>query len=88
MTRNNTFINHYASYRFNPENFSGANREFAERHNSNIPNIRVPQSQSSNNSYFGAIESGSPNTSATSSGSYMSHSYFGNCGKAITTCVG
>jgi hypothetical protein len=84
----NTPTNYYASYRLNPENLSGSDRAFAERHNANISNIKISDSRSKSCSYSDYAESGSPNSSATSSGSYITHSYYGNSGHVITTCIG
>ena len=71
-------------------------KALVEKHNANIENIKLPESNSysrssstsSSNSFVGNTESGSPNVSATSSGAYITHSYFGNCGNVITTCIG
>lgn len=73
--------NPYASYRLNPDNFTGQNRIFAEKHNSNINNNSrnsSKQSYSDNQHYSGTI---------TSSGVYMTHSYYGNGGSVIRSCV-
>lgn len=80
------YTNHYASYRMNPNNFKGSERDFVENHNNSIPSrLNVLNSSSSLNVL---TESGSSITSPTTSGAYMSHSYYGNCGSVISSCVG
>ena len=79
------YTNYYASYRMNPNNFEGSDRSYVEKHNANIVNIRATES-------YGPIltrtDSSNPNTNVTSSGVYITHSYYGNCGHIITSCVG
>ena len=97
MSGSTHYVNYYASYRMNPNNFEGSSKSFVEKHNANIPpSITGSNSNSNSNSYSNSnsglyniyVESGSPTNSATSSGVYITHSYFGNCGNVITTCVG
>jgi len=79
------YTNYYASYRMNPNNFEGSDKSFVEKHNANISNIN--QTKSSNH-IQSMTDCGSPNVSVTSSGAYITHSYYGNCGHVISTCVG
>ena len=79
------YTNYYASYRMNPNNFEGSNRAYVEKHNANIMNISVTEPSSP---ILSRTDSGSPNLTATSSGAYITHSYYGNCGHIITSCVG
>ena len=85
MSYGSTYTNYYASYRMNPNNFEGSDKAFVEKHNANISNINQVDESSLN---LSRTECGSPNSSVTSSGAYITHSYYGNCGHIISSCVG
>lgn len=76
------YTNYYLNYRMNPNNFTGSNRTFVENHNANLSRSTSTDS----NSFSEPIQLGSP--SSSSSGPYMVHSYYGNCGHLVTSCVG
>jgi hypothetical protein len=79
------YTNYYASYHINPNNFEGSEKAYVEKHNANIVNVKVPESSTP---ILTRTDSGSPNTTVTSSGAYITHSYYGNCGHIITSCIG
>lgn len=79
------YTNYYASYRMNPNNFEGSERTYVEKHNANIDNNRPTKSDCP---ILTRTDSSNPNMNVTSSGVYIEHSYYGNRGRIITSCVG
>jgi hypothetical protein len=83
MSYNHTaYTNYLSTYRFNPNNFNGSDKEYVLKHNSNISN-RTKQSSCSS---FCKTESN--NNFTTNSSAYISHSYYGNSGNIISSCIG
>jgi hypothetical protein len=79
------YTNFYASYRMNPNNFEGSDKNYVEKHNAKIMNIKVSEST---NPIFTSTNYNNSHTFVTSSGIYMTHSYYGNNGNIITSCIG
>jgi|SaaInlStandDraft_7_1057024.scaffolds.fasta_scaffold674673_1 hypothetical protein len=73
------YNNPYISQRINPNNVEGSNKTFVEKHNATISN---------NSSRHSRTDSQDCSETIYSSGVYMTHSYFGNLGSIIRSCVG
>lgn len=81
----NNHTDYYSNVLLNANNFSGWQKEAV-----NDINKYRSASVSSSSSYYGSSSSESSDSiNANSSGSYMSHCYFGSqSGNYVTSCVG
>ncbi len=88
----NNHIDYYSNIPLNANNFSGWHKDAVNNINNNL--YRTPStsstSSSSSGSYYGISSSEkSDSLNANSSGSYITHCYFGSqSGNYVTTCIG